>query len=94
MRRFSNVAIWRTITDNGNPVQILGLPGYDLLSSYGANINLVIGAEVLYPISGAAPHRCCPSQLHKLALRTRGEGQQIWIREGTNAGGEQGAGNR
>jgi anaerobic selenocysteine-containing dehydrogenase len=45
----------------------LGLPGYDPLSSDGANINLVIGDEVLDPVSGAAPHRCYPCQLQKLA---------------------------
>jgi anaerobic selenocysteine-containing dehydrogenase len=45
----------------------LGLPGYDPLGSDGANINLVIGDEVLDPISGAAPHRCYPCQLQKLA---------------------------
>jgi len=44
----------------------LGLPGYDPLSSDGANINLVIGDEVLDPLSGAAPHRCYPCQLQKL----------------------------
>src|ERR1700731_1625538 len=44
----------------------LGLPGYDPLSSDGANINLVIGDEVLDPVSGAAPHRAYPCQLHKL----------------------------
>jgi anaerobic selenocysteine-containing dehydrogenase len=45
----------------------LGLPGYDPLGSDGANINLVIGDEVLDPISGAAPHRCYPAQLRALA---------------------------
>jgi anaerobic selenocysteine-containing dehydrogenase len=45
----------------------LGLPGYDPLGSDGANINLVIGDEALDPISGAAPHRCYPCQLQKLA---------------------------
>jgi len=44
----------------------LGLPGYDPLGSDGANINLVIGDEVLDPVSGAAPHRAYPCQLHKL----------------------------
>jgi len=44
----------------------LGLPGYDPLSSDGANINLVIGDEMLDPVSGAAPHRAYPCQLHKL----------------------------
>ena len=45
----------------------LGLPGYDALGSDGANINLVIGDEVLDPISGAAPHRCYPARLQRLA---------------------------
>jgi anaerobic selenocysteine-containing dehydrogenase len=44
----------------------LGLPGYDPLGSEGVNINLVIGDEVLDPVSGAAPHRAYPCQLHKL----------------------------
>ena len=44
----------------------LGLPGYDPLRSDGANINHVIGDEVLDPISGAAPHRCYPAQLRRL----------------------------
>ena len=45
----------------------LGLPGYDPLGPDGANINLVIGDEVLDPVSGAAPHRCYPAQLLRLA---------------------------
>jgi anaerobic selenocysteine-containing dehydrogenase len=45
----------------------LGLPGYDPLGSEGANINLVIGDEVIDPVSGAAPHRSYPCQLRKLA---------------------------
>jgi len=45
----------------------LGLPGYDPLGVDGANINLVIGDEVLDPISGAAPHRCYPARLQRLA---------------------------
>jgi anaerobic selenocysteine-containing dehydrogenase len=45
----------------------LGLPGYDPIGSDGANINLVIGDEILDPISGAAPHRCYPAQLRPLA---------------------------
>ena len=44
----------------------LGLPGYDPLGPDGANINLVIGDEVLDPVSGAAPHRAYPCQLQKL----------------------------
>jgi anaerobic selenocysteine-containing dehydrogenase len=45
----------------------LGLPGYDALGPDGANINLVIGDEVLDAISGAAPHRCYPARLQRLA---------------------------
>ena len=44
----------------------LGLPGYDPIGSDGANINPVIGDEVLDPVSGAAPHRAYPCQLQKL----------------------------
>jgi anaerobic selenocysteine-containing dehydrogenase len=44
----------------------LGLPGYDPLGSDGANVNFVIGDEVLDPVSGAAPHRAYPCQLHKI----------------------------
>ena len=45
----------------------LGLPGYDSLDSDGANINLAIGTEAADPVSGAAPHRCYPCQIVKLA---------------------------
>jgi len=45
----------------------LGLSNYDPLGSDGANINFVIGDEVLDPISGAAPHRCYSAQLRRLA---------------------------
>jgi len=44
-----------------------GLSGYDVLDSDGANINLAIGTEVADPVSGAAPHRCYPCQIEKLA---------------------------
>ena len=44
----------------------LGLPGYDPLSEDGANINLVIGDEVVDPVSGAAPHRSYPCEIEKL----------------------------
>ena len=46
----------------------LGLPGYDPLGSGSANINLVIGDEAVDPISGAAPHRCYPCRIQKLAI--------------------------
>jgi anaerobic selenocysteine-containing dehydrogenase len=45
----------------------LELPGYDALGSEGANINLVIGTEAADPVSGAAPHRCYPCDIEKLA---------------------------
>jgi anaerobic selenocysteine-containing dehydrogenase len=45
----------------------LGLPGYDALDPDGANINLVIGAEAVDPVSGAAPHRAYPCNIEKLA---------------------------
>jgi len=47
----------------------LGLPGYDPLGSDGANINFVIGDEIVDPVSGAAPHRCYPARLQR-ALST------------------------
>jgi anaerobic selenocysteine-containing dehydrogenase len=45
----------------------LELPGYDALDSEGANLNLAIGVEAADPVSGAAPHRCYPCQIEKLA---------------------------
>jgi anaerobic selenocysteine-containing dehydrogenase len=45
----------------------LELPGYDALDSAGANLNLAIGVEAVDPVSGAAPHRCYPCQIEKLA---------------------------
>lgn len=45
----------------------LDLPGYDALGPDGANINLAIGTEAADPVSGAAPHRCYPCQIEKLA---------------------------
>jgi anaerobic selenocysteine-containing dehydrogenase len=44
----------------------LKLPGYDLLDSTGANINLAIGIEVVDPISGAAPNRSYPCEIEKI----------------------------
>jgi len=35
----------------------IGAPGYDPFSSDGANLNLVIGNDVVDPISGSVPHR-------------------------------------
>jgi anaerobic selenocysteine-containing dehydrogenase len=45
----------------------LDLPGYDALDADGANINLAIGVEAADPVSGAAPHRCYPCEIEKLA---------------------------
>jgi anaerobic selenocysteine-containing dehydrogenase len=45
----------------------LELPSYDALDSEGANLNLAIGVEATDPVSGAAPHRCYPCQIEKLA---------------------------
>jgi anaerobic selenocysteine-containing dehydrogenase len=47
----------------------LGLPGYDALSADGANINLVIGAELSDPVSGAAPHRSYPCEIERCVER-------------------------
>ena len=47
--------------------EALGLPGYDALSADGANINLVIGAAVSDPVSGAAPHRSYQCEIEKVA---------------------------
>ncbi|HVH81115.1 MAG TPA: molybdopterin dinucleotide binding domain-containing protein, partial [Stellaceae bacterium] len=35
----------------------LGLAGYDPFAATGANLNLIIGSDVLDPISGTASHR-------------------------------------
>ncbi len=35
----------------------LGLPGFDPLSSEGANVNLIIGNEDMDPISGSVPNK-------------------------------------
>jgi anaerobic selenocysteine-containing dehydrogenase len=35
----------------------LGAPGYDPLSSDGANLNLIIGSDAVDPVSGSVPHR-------------------------------------
>ncbi len=45
----------------------LDLPGYDAPDTDSANINLVIGVEAADPVSGAAPHRCYPCEIEKLA---------------------------
>ncbi|MGP0002832.1 MAG: hypothetical protein ACLPKW_34555, partial [Acetobacteraceae bacterium] len=45
----------------------LDLPGYDAPDTDSANINLVIGVKAADPVSGAAPHRCYPCEIEKLA---------------------------
>jgi len=45
----------------------LDLPGYDALDPEGANINLTIGVDAVDPVSGAAPHRCYPCRIERLA---------------------------
>ena len=44
----------------------LGLPGYDPLSETGANLNLVVGNELIDPISGSVPHRGQPCDVRPL----------------------------
>jgi len=48
----------------------LNLPGYDLLSPDGANINLVIGNEAFDPVSGAAPQRAYCYRIERLGEAT------------------------
>jgi len=45
----------------------LDLPGYNALDAEGANINLTIGVEAAAPVSGAAPHRCYPCRIERIA---------------------------
>lgn len=45
----------------------LDLPGYNALDAEGANINLTIGVEAADPVSGAAPHRCYPCRIERIA---------------------------
>jgi anaerobic selenocysteine-containing dehydrogenase len=49
------------------PCPELDLAGYDAIEPDGANINLAIGTEAADPVSGAAPHRCYPCQIERLA---------------------------
>lgn len=44
----------------------IGAPGYDPFSADGANFNLIIGNEVVDPISGSVPHRAYLCQVHPL----------------------------
>ncbi len=45
----------------------LDLPGYDALGSDGANVNLVIGSDVVDPVSGAASLRASPCDIERIA---------------------------
>jgi anaerobic selenocysteine-containing dehydrogenase len=45
----------------------LDLPGYDPLGPDGANVNLVIGSEIVDPVSGAASLRASPCNIERLA---------------------------
>jgi anaerobic selenocysteine-containing dehydrogenase len=45
----------------------LGAPGYDPFESDGANLNLVIAADVRDPISGTPPHRAYLCEIRRLA---------------------------
>ncbi|MBI2185160.1 MAG: molybdopterin-dependent oxidoreductase [Thaumarchaeota archaeon] len=44
----------------------LGLPAYDPFSEKGANFNLVIGNDLVDPISGSVPHRGIPCSVRKV----------------------------
>ena len=44
----------------------LGLPGYDPFAETGANLNLIIGNDVIDQITGSVPHRGHPCQVRRL----------------------------
>ncbi|MBI2880167.1 MAG: molybdopterin-dependent oxidoreductase [Candidatus Tectomicrobia bacterium] len=44
----------------------LGLPGYDVFSEQGANLNRIIGSQVVDPVSGATPNRSSPCRIEPL----------------------------
>jgi anaerobic selenocysteine-containing dehydrogenase len=44
----------------------LGLPGYDPFSPEGANYNLLIGNDVVDPISGSVPHRSYVCEIERV----------------------------
>jgi anaerobic selenocysteine-containing dehydrogenase len=48
----------------------LDLPGYDPLSENGANINLVLGSDVIDPVSGVAPLRANRCEIERLGSMT------------------------
>jgi anaerobic selenocysteine-containing dehydrogenase len=45
----------------------IGAPGYDPFSPEGANYNMIIGNEVIDPISGSVPHRAYICQVRRTA---------------------------
>lgn len=49
------------------PCEELGLPGYDPFASSGANINLIMSANDLDPISGSIPVKSYPCRIEKVA---------------------------
>ena len=44
----------------------IGAPGYDPFAPDGANLNLIIGNEVIDPVSGSVPHRAYLCQLRRV----------------------------
>lgn len=46
--------------------QEIGAPGYDPFDAEGANFNLIIGNEVIDPISGSVPHRAYICEVRSL----------------------------
>jgi anaerobic selenocysteine-containing dehydrogenase len=43
----------------------IGAPGFDPFSEEGANLNIIIGADVVDPISGSVPHRAYLCELRR-----------------------------
>jgi len=43
----------------------LGAPGYDPFSETGANFNIIIGSDVVDPISGSVPHRAYVCEIRR-----------------------------
>ena len=53
------------------PNAALGLPGYDPFSGNGSNYNVLIGDDLIDPISGSVPHRSYLCDVRPLAARPR-----------------------
>jgi anaerobic selenocysteine-containing dehydrogenase/ferredoxin-NADP reductase len=51
----------------------MGLPGYDPFTADGANYNMLVGADRLDPVSGAAAHRSQSCRLNPLTRRERSQ---------------------